>query len=151
MAYSASDYPQVKRASQAYDVAKAARIKAQKAFDEASTKSPRYQEIVAALAAAKNQEETKFNAYKSANDAAEADYDRKSISVKSRKDAKSARVTIDSLKEQLQKAEDSGQDTTKIQADIDEAEGKLSTAVAAKKAACYKDRSLADEPRSYCC
>ena len=145
MAYSASDYPQVKRASQAYDVAKAARIKAQKAFDEASTKSPRYQEIVAALAAAKNQEETKFNAYKSANDAAEADYDRKSISVKSRKDAKSARVTIDSLKEQLQKAEDSGQDTTKIQADIDEAEGKLSTAVAAKKAAAKKS-GPADEP-----
>jgi hypothetical protein len=145
MAYSASDYPQVKRASQAYDVAKAARIKAQKAFDEASTKSPRYQEIVAALAAAKNQEETKLNAYKSANDAAEADYDRKSISVKSRKDAKSARVTIDSLKEQLQKAEDSGQDTTKIQADIDEAEGKLSTAVAAKKAAAKKS-GPADEP-----
>jgi hypothetical protein len=145
MAYSASDYPQVKRASQAYDVAKAARIKAQKAFDEASTKSPRYQEIVAALAAAKNQEETKLNAYKSANDAAEADYDRKSISVKSRKDAKSARVTIDSLKEQLQKAEDSGQDTTKIQADIDKAEGKLSTAVAAKKAAAKKS-GPADEP-----
>jgi hypothetical protein len=145
MAYSASDYPQVKRASQAYDVAKAARIKAQKAFDEASTKSPRYQEIVAALAAAKNQEETKLNAYKSADDAAEADYDRKSISVKSRKDAKSARVTIDSLKEQLQKAEDSGQDTTKIQADIDEAEGKLSTAVAAKKAAAKKS-GPADEP-----
>ena len=138
MAYSASDYPQVKRASQAYDVAKAARIKAQKAFDEASTKSPRYQEIVAALAAAKNQEETKFNAYKSANDAAKADYDRKSISVKSTKDAKSARVTIDSLNEQLKKAEDSGQDTTKIQADIDKAEGKLSTAVAAKKAATKK-------------
>jgi hypothetical protein len=145
MAYSASDYPQVKRASQAYDVAKAARIKAQKAFDEASTKSPRYQEIVAALAAAKNQEETKLNAYKSADDAAEADYDRKSISVKSRKDAKSARVTIDSLKEQLQKAEDSGQDTTKIQADIDKAEGKLSTAVAAKKAAAKKS-GPADEP-----
>jgi len=138
MAYSASDYPQVKRASQAYDVAKAARIKAQKAFDEASTKSPRYQEIVAALAAAKNQEETKFNAYKSANDAAKADYERKSISVKSTKDAKSARVTIDSLNEQLKKAEDSGQDTTKIQADIDKAEGKLSTAVAAKKAATKK-------------
>jgi hypothetical protein len=138
MAYSASDYPQVKRASQAYDVAKATRIKAQKAFDEASTKSPRYQEIVAALARAKNQEETKFNAYKSANDAAKADYDRKSISVKSTKDAESARVRIDSLNEQLKKAEDSGQDTTKIQADIDKAEGKLSSAVAAKKAATKK-------------
>jgi hypothetical protein len=138
MAYSASDYPQVKRAATAYDVAKAARIKAQKAFDEVSTNSPRYEEIRAALAAAKNTEEARLNTYKAANDTAKADYDRRSISVKSTKDAKSARATIDSLNEQLKKAEDSGQDTTKIQADIDRAEGKLSSAVAAKKAATKK-------------
>ena len=138
MAYSASDYPQVKRAASAYDVAKAARIKAQRAFDEASTKSPRYEEIRAALAAAKNQEQERLEAYKAANETAKADYERKSISVKSTKDAKSARVAIESLNEQLQKAKDSGQDTTKIQADIDRAEGKLSSAVAAKKAAAKK-------------
>ena len=138
MAYSASDYPQVKRAAQAYDVAKAARIKAQRLFDETSTKSARYEEIRAALVAAKNAEETKFNSYKSANDTAKADYDRKSIATKATSDATSATATIDSLNEQLKKAEDSGQDTTKITADKIAAEKKLADAVAAKKSAAKK-------------
>ena len=145
MAYSASDYPQVKRAASAYDVAKAARIKAQKAFDEASTKSPRYEEIRAALVAAKNTEEARLAAYKAANDTAKADYERKSISVKATSDANSSRAMLDSLNEQLKKAEDSGQDTTKIQADIDKAEGKLSSAIAAKKSATKKPGPTAAE------
>ena len=148
MAYSASDYPQVKRAATAYDVAKAARIKAQKAFDEASTKSPRYEEIRAALAAAKNTEEARLNAYKAANDTAKADYERKSISVKATKDADSSRVMLDSLNEQKQKAVDSGQDTTEIENKITAAEKKLADAVAAKKTAAKKTPTIVETAAS---
>jgi hypothetical protein len=148
MAYSASDYPQVKRAAGAYDVAKAARIKAQKAFDEASTNSPRYEEIRAALAAAKNTEEARLNAYKTANDTAKADYERKSISVKATKDADSSRVMLDSLNEQKQKAVDSGQDTTEIENKITAAEKKLAAAVAAKKTAAKKTPTIVETAAS---
>ena len=144
MAYSASDYPQVKRASEAYDVAKAARLKAQRLFDETSTKSSKYAEIAAALAAAKRQEEAKFNSYKSTNDAAKADYERKSISVKATSDASSARVAINSLNEQLKKAEDSGQDLTTLKASKTAAEKKLADAVAAKKTATKKTSTIVE-------
>lgn len=148
MAYSASDYPQVKRAASAYDVAKAARIKAQKAFDETSTKSANYEKVAAALAAAKNAEETKLAAYKAANDTAKADYERKSISVKATKDAESSRVMLDSLNEQKQKAIDSGQDTAEIENKITAAEKKLAGAVAAKKAAAIKTPTIVDTAES---
>jgi|LakMenEpi03Aug12_release.lakeMendotaPanAssembly.Ray.scaffolds.fasta_scaffold24697_3 hypothetical protein len=148
MAYSASDYPQVKRAAQAYDVAKEARLKAQRSFDETSTRSPKYEQIAATLAAAKKQEEAKLAAFRSANDAAKADYDRKSISVKATADAKSARVAIESLDERLKKAEDSGQDTTKIVEEKTAAEKKLKDAVAAKKAATKKTPTVVETTES---
>jgi hypothetical protein len=148
MAYSASDYPQVKRAAQAYDVAKEARLKAQRSFDETSTRSPKYEQIAAALAAAKKQEEAKLAAFRSANDTAKADYDRKSISVKATADAKSARVAIESLDERLKKAEDSGQDTTKIVEEKTATEKKLKDAVAAKKAATKKTPTVVETTES---
>jgi hypothetical protein len=148
MEYSASDYPQVKRAANAYDVAKAARIRAQRLFDDTSTKSPRYAEIAAALAAAKKQEEAKFTVYKSANDAAKTDYKNKSISVKATKDIDSSKGLIDSLNEQKKKAVDSGQDTTEIESRITAAEKKLSDAVAAKKTAAKKTPTIIDTTAS---
>jgi hypothetical protein len=148
MAYSASDYPQVKRAAQAYDVAKEARLKAQRLFDDTSTRSPKYEQIAAALAAAKKQEEAKLAAFRSANDTAKADYDRKSISVKATEDAKSARVAIESLDERLKKAQDSGQDTTKIAAEKTAAEKKLKDAVAAKNAATKKTPTVVETTES---
>ena len=77
MPYKSSDYPQVKRASQAYDIAKAIRIKAQRAFDETSTTSKSYAKIKADLETAKAKEATSLKTYKSANDAALTDYNKK--------------------------------------------------------------------------
>jgi hypothetical protein len=148
MAYSASDYPQVKRAAQAYDVAKAARLKAQRLFDDTSTKSPSYAKIAEALANAKRQEEAKLTAFRSANDTARADYEQKNISIKATADAKSARVAIESLDERLKKAQDSGQDTTKIAAEKTAAEKKLNDAVAAKNAATKKTPTVIDTTAS---
>jgi hypothetical protein len=140
MAYKSSDYPQVKRASQAYDVAKSARLKAQRAFDETSTKSPNYAKVKAALEAAKAKEATNLKAYKSANDAAQADYNRKATVEKSATDSKSAKVMIDSINEKIKKAQDSGQDTTALKSQLKASEKKLADALAAKKTATTGNR-----------
>jgi len=140
MAYKSSDYPQVKRASQAYDIAKAARLKAQRAFDETSTKSPNYAKVKAALETAKAKEATNLKAYKSANDAAQADYNRKATVAKSATDSKSANAMIESINEQIKKAQDSGQDTTALKKQLDASKKKLADALAAKKTATTGNR-----------
>lgn len=140
MAYKSSDYPQVKRASQTYDIAKAARLKAQRAFDETSTKSPNYAKVKAALETAKAKEATNLKAYKSANDAAQADYNRKATVAKSATDSKSANAMIDSINEQIKKAQDSGQDTTALKKQLDASKKKLADALAAKKTATTGNR-----------
>lgn len=134
MAYKASDYPQVKRAAQTYDVAKSDRLKAQRAFDETSTKSPNYAKVKEALEAAKRKEAATLKAYRSTNDAAKADFNRKATVAKSTKDAKSSRAIIESLTEQIQKARDSGQSTAVLEARLRSSEKKLADSIDAKKA-----------------
>jgi hypothetical protein len=140
MAYKSSDYPQVKRASESYDVAKAARLKAQRTFDETSTKSPNYAQVKAALATAKAAEAAKLKAYRAANDAAKADYNKKATIAKSEKDAKSSKAMIESLNEQIAKATDSGQDTKALNDQLKASKDKLAAALAAKKTATTGNR-----------
>ena len=140
MAYKSSDYPQVKRAAEAYDVAKAARLKAQRAFDETSTKSPNYAKVKAALEAAKKAEQAKLSAYKTANDTAKADYNKKATIAKSTADARSLNSLIDSLNEQITKAKDSGQDTKALDDRLKASKKKLADALAAKKTATTGNR-----------
>lgn len=140
MAYKSSDYPQVKRAAEAYDVAKAARLKAQRAFDETSTKSPNYAKVKAALEAAKKAEQAKLSAYKTANDTAKADYNKKATIAKSTSDARSLNSLIDSLNEQITKAKDSGQDTKALDDRLKASKKKLADALAAKKTATTGNR-----------
>jgi hypothetical protein len=140
MAYKSSDYPQVKRAAESYDVAKAARLKAQRAFDETSTKSPNYAKVKAALATAKAAEAAKLKAYKAANDAAKADYNKKATVAKSTADARSLNSLIESLNEQITKAKDSGQDTKALDDRLKASKKKLADALAAKKTATTENR-----------
>ena len=133
MAYKSSDYPKVKVTSDAYNVAKAARLKAQRAFDETSTKSPNYAKVNAALEAAKTAEAAKLKAYKSTYDAAKADYNKKSTIKKSETDIKSSNAIITSINEQIKKAQDSGQSTKVLDARLKAIEIKLAAALKATK------------------
>jgi hypothetical protein len=142
MAYKSSDYPQVKRAAGAYDIAKSARLKAQRAFDETSTTSKNYAKVKADLEAAKAAEATKLKAYKSAESAAKADYNKKATAAKSATDSKSAKTMIESLNEQIKKAQDSGQDTTALKKQLEASKNKLADALAAKKAASNNGRPI---------
>ena len=129
MAFNSSDYPQIKRTSQDYDVAKNERIKAQRAFDETSTTSKNYAQVKAKLAETKAKEATALAAYKAATQTAKSDYDTKEIIKKSKSDAKSAQATINALNEQLKKAKDSGQSTSDIEAKLKASKEKLAGAL----------------------
>jgi hypothetical protein len=133
MAYKASDYPQVKRSSEKYDVAKAKRIAIEKDFNGAKTTDKNYSKLKAAIVEAKSQEETALKNYRSVNEAAKADYNKKATAKKSQEDAASAQKMIAYYKEQLQKARDAGEATTNIEANIKNQESKLADANAPKE------------------
>lgn len=140
MAYKASDYPQVTRSAQAYDVSKSNRIKAQKAFDDTPSTAKNYATVKAALESAKATEATALKAYRSANTTAKADYDRKTTVAKATSDSKSLDAVVKGLEEQLKKAKDSGGDTKAIQAQLDATKKKLTAAIAAKKPVTIDNR-----------
>lgn len=133
MAYQASDYPQVKRASEKYDVAKGKRISIEKDFNAAKTTDKNYAKLKAAIIQAKGQEETALKNYQAANKAAKDDYNKKAAAKKAQEDAASAQKMINYYNEQLTKARDSDASTTSIEANIANQKIKLEEAKAAKE------------------
>jgi hypothetical protein len=133
MAYKASDYPQVKRSSEKYDVAKSKRIAVEKDFKAAKTTDKNYATLKAAIVEAKNQEETALRNYQAVNKAARDDYNKKAAAKKAQEDAASAQKMITYYKEQLQKARDAGEATTAIEANIKNQESKLAEAASDKE------------------
>jgi hypothetical protein len=133
MAYKASDYPQVKRSSEKYDVAKSKRIAIEKDFKAAKTTDKNYATLKAAIVEAKNQEETALKNYQDVNNAARDDYNKKAAAKKAQEDSASAQKMIAYYNEQLQKARDAGEATTAIEANIKNQENKLADATSDKE------------------
>jgi hypothetical protein len=133
MAYKASDYPQVKRSSEKYDVAKSKRIAIEKDFKAAKTTDKNYATLKAAIVEAKNQEETALKNYQDVNKAARDDYNKKAAAKKAQEDAASAQKMITYYNEQLQKARDAGEATTAIEANIKNQKNKLADATSDKE------------------
>jgi hypothetical protein len=133
--YSASDYPVVVRASEAYSIARGKSIKAQQDFDATSITDKRYDKVLEALNAAKAEEAKTLKAYKSANAAAKAQYNKEATTSKATSDVKSAQIMLNDLNERKKKAEDTGESTVEIDAEIKRFKKKIEEANAAKKAA----------------
>jgi len=133
MAYKASDYPQVKRSSEKYDVAKSKRIAVEKDFKAAKTTDKNYATLKAAIVEAKNQEETALRNYQAVNKAARDDYNKKAAAKKAQEDATSAQKMINYYNDQLQKARDAGEATAAIEANISNQEIKLAEATSDKE------------------
>ena len=133
MAYKASDYPQVKRASEKYDVAKGKRISIERDFKAAKTTDKNYAKLAAAIVQAKKQEEDTLKNYQAANKAAKDDYNKKAAEKKAQEDAASAKKMIKYYSEQLQKARDAGNETAAIEANISNQESKLADATSDKE------------------
>jgi hypothetical protein len=133
MAYKASDYPQVKRSSEKYDVAKGKRVSIERDFNAAKTTDKNYAKLKAALNEAKNQEETALKNYRSVNEAAKKDYNKKAAAKKAQEDAASAQKMITYYNNQLQKARDAGNETAAIEANISKQEIKLAEATSDKE------------------
>ena len=133
MAYQASNYPQVKTASEKYDVAKGKRISIERDFNAAKTTDKNYAKLKAAIVQAKDQEQTALKNYQAANKAAKDDYNKKAAAKKAQEDAASAQNMINYYNEQLTKARDAGEATAAIEANISNQEIKLAEAKAAKE------------------
>lgn len=133
MAYQASNYPQVKTASEKYDVAKSKRISIERDFNAAKTTDKNYAKLKAAIVQAKGQEETALKNYQAVNKAAKDDYNKKAAAKKAQEDAASAQKMINYYNEQLTKARDSDASTTSIEANIASQKIKLEEAKAAKE------------------
>ena len=133
--YSASDYPVVVRASEAYSIARGKSIKAQQDFDATSITDKRYDKVLEALNAAKAEEAKTLKAYKSANAAAKAQYNKEATTSKATSDVKSSQIMLNDLNERKKKAEDTGESTVEIDAEIKRFKKKIEEANAAKKAA----------------
>ena len=133
MAYESSDYPQVKRSSEKYDVAKSKRIVIERDFNAAKTTDKNYAKLKAAIVEAKNQEETALKNYQAVNKAAKDDYNKKASAKKAQEDTASAQKMIRYYNEQLQKARDAGNETAAIEANIKNQELKLADATSKKE------------------
>jgi len=133
MAYQASNYPQVKTASEKYDVAKGKRISIERDFNAAKTTDKNYAKLKAAIVQAKDQEQTALKNYQAANKAAKDDYNKKAAAKKAQEDSASAQKMINYYNEQLTKARDAGEATAAIEANISNQEIKLAEAKAAKE------------------
>jgi hypothetical protein len=133
MAYQSSDYPNVKSASEKYDVAKGKRISIEKTFNAAKTTDKNYASLKAAIVQAKGQEETALKNYQAANKAAKDDYNKKAAAKKAQEDTASAQKMIKYYNEQLQKARDAGNETASIEANIEKEKIKLEEANAPKE------------------
>lgn len=133
MAYKASDYPQVKRASEKYDIAKGKRISIEKTFDATKTTDTGYAKAKADLVEAKRQEQSTLKNYQSINTAAKDEYNKKAAAKKVQEDTASAQKMINYYKDQLTRARDAGNETTKIEANIRNQEIKLQEANAKDK------------------
>ena len=133
MAYESSNYPQVKRASEKYDVAKSKRIAIEKTFNAAKTTDNSYAKLKKDLAEAKKQEQTFLTNYQSVNKAAKDDYNKKEAAKKAQEDTASAQKMIRYYNEQLTKARDAGTSTTSIEANIKKQELKLADAASKKE------------------
>ena len=133
MAYQASNYPQVKTASEKYDVAKSKRISIERDFNAAKTTDKNYAKLKAAIVQAKDQEQTALKNYQAVNKAAKDDYNKKAAAKKAQEDAASAQKMINYYNEQLTKARDSDASTTSIEANIASQKIKLAEAKAAKE------------------
>ena len=133
MAYESSDYPQVKRSSEKYDVAKSKRIAIERDFNAAKTTDKNYAKLKTAIVEAKNQEEIALKNYQTVNKAAKDDYNKKASAKKAQEDTASAQKMIRYYNEQLTKARDSGNSTTSIEANIRGQELKLAEAASKKE------------------
>lgn len=128
MAFRASDYPDIRKASEAYDVARAEFQRLDRQLNETSTSSSSYQDLVTRRNAAKAKSDTALKKYQDLvakrKTEFETEQEKKTVSKK----RKFLEAKIKTLEDDRQRAIDKGEDTTAIDNAIKKAQDQLTKA-----------------------
>ncbi len=132
MAFKASDYPEIRKASEEYDVAKAEFQKLDRQLSETQTTSKEYKPLLERRNEAKAKVDYALKWYKGLVEKRKTAYEEQQQKNKYSSMLKSNKAKLKVLEDDLQRAKDKGEDTTSIQSAInkiigstEELEGKL--------------------------
>jgi hypothetical protein len=125
MAFKASDYPEIRNASEAYDVARAEFQKLNQQLSDTATTSPRYKDLVARRNEAKTKSEAALKKYEGLVAKRKKEYDDEQKKKQNRKKSDALKAKLETLKNDRQRAEDRGDSTSVIDAAIQKAQDDL--------------------------
>jgi hypothetical protein len=118
MAFKASDYPDITKASDVYNVARTEYQKANSRLNETDRKSPNYQRYLQDRNAKKEAMDAALGKYKDLVSKRKKTYEEEQQRKKYGKQVTTSKAKLKTLEDDLQRAKDKGEDTTAIEAAI---------------------------------
>jgi len=118
MAFKASDYPDITKANDAYNVARAEYQKADSRLNETDRNSPNYQRYLEDRNAKKEAMDAALGKYKDLVSKRKKTYEEEQQRKKYGKQIETGKAKLKTLEDDLQRARDKGEDTTAIEAAI---------------------------------
>ena len=130
--FKASDYPEIRKASEAYDVARGEFQRLERQLNETSTKATNYRDLVNRRNAAKEKMDAALKNYQDLTKKRKAEFDQEQKKISDRKKRKSLENKIKTLNDSRQRAADKGESTTNIDIAIKKAQDELDKIKAGK-------------------
>ena len=123
--FNTSDYPEIGKAAEAYDVARGEFQRLDRQLNETSTKATNYRDLVNRRNAAKEKMDAALKKYQDISKKRKDEFDREQKKVADRKKRQSLQNKLSTLNDARQRAVDKGESTTSIDAAIDKAQNQL--------------------------
>jgi len=123
--FNSSNYPDIKKASDVYSIAKSEFQKLDRQLDETPTTSKNYKDLVERRNAAQEKMNKALESYQSITKKRKADFDAEQKRKSNIKKSKSLKAKLKSLEDSRQRAKDKGEATTAIDTAISKAEEDL--------------------------
>lgn len=133
MAFKASDYPEIRNASEAYDVARAEFQRLDRQLNETSTSSPTYKDLVTRRNEAKQEMDTALKKFQDLTKKRKDEFEANQKKKADREKTKRLRAKLKTLEDDRQRALDRGDSTSVIDDAIKKAQDDLDKITVAKK------------------
>jgi hypothetical protein len=133
MAFKASDYPEIRNASEAYDVARAEFQRLDRQLNETSTSSPTYKDLVTRRNEAKQEMDTALKKYQDITKKRKAEFEADQKKKADRKKSETLKRKLKTLKDDRQRALDRGDSTDAVDNAIKKAQDELDKITADRK------------------
>lgn len=144
--FNTSDYPEIGKAADAYDVARSEFQRLDRQLNETSTKATGYKDLVSRRNAAKEKMDSALKTYQDISKKRKAEFDAEQKKITDRKKRKSLENKIKTLNESRQRAADKGESTTSIDEAIKKAEDDLSKIMAGEVKGEKKEEKAPGRP-----